>query len=343
MMELMHRGSVKDIYKITPAGMGELSVAELNQAPLLFRFSDRYSIFDWGQMPDAIPGKGAALALMGRKLLQHLEECGFSTHFLKPGPLATDLVVRSVEVPRTNVGIYQTKPVAMLVPLEVIYRFGAPQGSSLLRKFKSGADWQTAGYDRAYQEGEDFAQVHLDVTTKLERLDRALNATEAKALAGMSDEEWDELVAFTKAIAEELKNLFARGGMKLWDGKLEFAFVRKPNGKRGFILVDSIGLDEIRLTWKGRPLSKELLRQAYISSPWFTALTDAKKQAPDDFRTFCEVTLRQSPLPLPPKTLLAISKLYQSVADLILNENAAEVQTLQTLIDESLEALCASS
>src|SRR5690606_331179 len=34
-------------------------------APYVFEFSDRYSIFDWGEMPDHLEGKGEALAFMG--------------------------------------------------------------------------------------------------------------------------------------------------------------------------------------------------------------------------------------------------------------------------------------
>ncbi|TKX76193.1 phosphoribosylaminoimidazolesuccinocarboxamide synthase, partial [Halorubrum sp. SD626R] len=30
-----------------------------------FVFTDAYSVFDWGQMPDAIPHKGASLCAMG--------------------------------------------------------------------------------------------------------------------------------------------------------------------------------------------------------------------------------------------------------------------------------------
>ena len=338
LMQLLHRGSVKDIYKISRASAGDLVAATL-----LFRFSDRYSIFDWGQMPDAIPQKGAALAQMGMKILHHLDQKGFKTHYLGPGELPTDFHVRSVDVPRGNLEVYQSKPDSILVPLEVIYRFGAPKGSSLLRKLKSDADWKNAGYDRAYQEGEDFSKIHLDVTTKLERMDRALTDDQARDLAGMSLTEWNELIQVTTEIAQELKKIFADAGMKLWDGKLEFAFIRKPDGSRGFMLVDSVGLDEIRLTWKGIPLSKEILRQIYLRTPWYTALEEAKKKSPDDFRTYCETTLQQSPSPLPGEVLTATSTLYQTVAALILNPDESEKTKLRASLEECMRRLCASS
>ena len=55
-------GSVKDLTVInapseTQAGLGR------------FAFSDRYSVFDWGEMPDHIDGKGAALCVIGAHLM----------------------------------------------------------------------------------------------------------------------------------------------------------------------------------------------------------------------------------------------------------------------------------
>ena len=46
----MYAGSVKNIYSTD-------SVSNL-----IFEFTDDYSVFDWGKMPDAIPRKGEALA-----------------------------------------------------------------------------------------------------------------------------------------------------------------------------------------------------------------------------------------------------------------------------------------
>ncbi|RLA58916.1 MAG: hypothetical protein DRQ89_14790, partial [Epsilonproteobacteria bacterium] len=37
---------------------------EKGQSPYVFEFSDRYSIFDWGGMPDELDGKGKSLAYM---------------------------------------------------------------------------------------------------------------------------------------------------------------------------------------------------------------------------------------------------------------------------------------
>ena len=41
---LIHKGSVKDVYEINDG--------------VMFDFSNRYSIYDWGKMPNLIDGKG---------------------------------------------------------------------------------------------------------------------------------------------------------------------------------------------------------------------------------------------------------------------------------------------
>src|SRR5208283_4377181 len=46
-----------------------------------FAFSDRYSVFDWGEMPDQIGSKGAALCMMGAYCFEQLERKGVKTHY----------------------------------------------------------------------------------------------------------------------------------------------------------------------------------------------------------------------------------------------------------------------
>ena len=62
-------GSVKDLKVIKPAEQNSLGVAH-------FHFSDRYSVFDWGEMPDLITKKGQALCVIGAYFFEKLEEMG---------------------------------------------------------------------------------------------------------------------------------------------------------------------------------------------------------------------------------------------------------------------------
>ena len=57
---LVYEGSVKKIWK-----------PEKENDKLWFQFTDAYSVFDWGRMPDDIENKGKSLALMGDYFFQY--------------------------------------------------------------------------------------------------------------------------------------------------------------------------------------------------------------------------------------------------------------------------------
>jgi phosphoribosylamine--glycine ligase len=60
-LPLLKRGSVKNLRGPLP-GKNEI----------VFEFTDDFSVFDWGKMPDAIPGKGAALLGLASHLFREL-------------------------------------------------------------------------------------------------------------------------------------------------------------------------------------------------------------------------------------------------------------------------------
>jgi len=61
----LYRGSVKDL--LGPA------VAQQTSA-VVFEYSDAFSVFDWGRMPDLLPGKGQALAILAADIFEKLEK-----------------------------------------------------------------------------------------------------------------------------------------------------------------------------------------------------------------------------------------------------------------------------
>src|SRR5580658_7682038 len=65
-LNLQYEGSVKNVYS-NPA----------EPQSLWFAFTDQYSVFDWGKMPDLIANKGNALALMGTHIFQTLSDPNF--------------------------------------------------------------------------------------------------------------------------------------------------------------------------------------------------------------------------------------------------------------------------
>ncbi len=307
MINKIKTGSVKDIYS--------------DGQNYYFNYSNRYSIFDWGEMPDHLNHKGKSLAvsaylffkyfgrpnlweqfseetlssewrsdqlsLLKTQGLSHhclglVDERGDDVTFEYPHPL---LKVRPVEVivpPFTETkgydySAYQTRPQNALVPLEIIFRFGVPAGSSLIRRLQKNPDYiSELGLNEIPQEGTIFDQPMIEFSTKLEATDNYLTKAQAFANAGLSELEGKRLYGLATFMALKLKELYSSMGLELWDGKFEFAFGDIKNGAREFVWVDSLGPDEVRLMKNGIQLSKEYLRQVYKNSAWLKKVLEVK-------------------------------------------------------------------
>ena len=369
---LLYSGSVKDVY------------GEEGKDPYVFEFSDRYSIFDWGEMPDLLPGKGEALALMGDLFFRHLggasawegwqvperypkfwrdsftssplfkelRRGGISHHcfglvdeagrLLPPGKPSKRLAVKAITRPPApsrveggkvvfDYSAYGKRPETCLVPLEVVFRFGAPEGSSFLSRAASTPGYaQGFGFAETPKAGEMFPYPIAEFFTKLEPSDRFLTREEAMQVGGLTPRELDDLVALTLLLALRLKDIFSPLGLELWDGKFEFAFSppspgtggnnQQPGGPRGFVLVDSIGPDELRLIGPGGVhFSKEFLRRVYRGTPWYQAMEKAKSLAKDrgekDWKKICRDELASFPDKLPREAFESARLMYPSLAN----------------------------
>lgn len=308
---LLYQGSVKNLFE--------------SKEDILFEFSDRYSLFDWGEMPDHLENKGQALAMMGALFFKEVEKHQIPHHFIslsdKTGQQldwtpTSFLKVKKVSVTRPpklengyDYSFYKSTPQAGLVPLEVMFRFGAGSGSSLAKRVQQNPALMSQWNLNKLEEGKLWDLPLIDFSTKLEKGDRYLTHTEAQELAGLNPTEFSTLVESTTKVALILRNIFNDLGMELWDGKLEWGFT--PGADRGFMLVDSIGLDELRLQKNGKSLSKEFLREYYRATPWFKQLTTAKdiaERTGQDFKKLCN---EEPPHLLPEQKDLATS-LYLS-------------------------------
>lgn len=312
-MQLIYKGSVKDLYQ--------------KDKNLIFDYSNRYSIFDWGEMPDEIPYKGEALAAMAALFFEYLKSQGIDSHFIqKTGP--TQIEVQAVEVRRPtwendhyNYVMYAGKPTNCLVPLEVIFRRHLGQGNSLeARVKKNPAYLQDLGLTSLPVSPSSFEPALVEFSTKLETSDRYMNRAEIAAMNVITTEELSDMKGQTQRIVTELEKLFSSFGVKLWDGKVEYAFDQATaSGQRSLMLVDSIGPDELRLTYEGLPLSKEFLRQIYGDSAWSTAVKKAKDIAQErkqqDWKKICIEELHEVPRQLTPAEIEVSSLLYQALAN----------------------------
>lgn len=153
-----------------------------------------------------------------------------------------------------------------MVPIEVVFRLGIPDGSSYLER------------DKTAQPNSWCSQPIVEFFTKLESHDRWLSPQEAQAISGLSETKLAGLTTLTTLLALWLSDFFEQRGITLWDGKFEFAYCPAT---QQFMLVDSIGPDELRLMVGDVALSKECLRQYYRTTPWYAEWTQAKKSGPE--------------------------------------------------------------
>jgi len=152
-------GSVKDLLVSEPAYEDRAGVGT-------FIFSDRYSVFDWGEMPDHIADKGRSLAVMAAYHFEELERRGIRTHYRglvsdggalvrfseleegSGGLAAMQVALARVYRPITrefsegarilyDYGFFEKNRGRIgnyLIGLEIIYRNGLPAGSSVFKR-----------------------------------------------------------------------------------------------------------------------------------------------------------------------------------------------------------------
>ncbi|OKY79185.1 MAG: Phosphoribosylaminoimidazolesuccinocarboxamide (SAICAR) synthase PurC [Candidatus Methanohalarchaeum thermophilum] len=340
-------GSVKDLgVKIDPKE-DEMGVG-------VFEFSDRYSVFDWGEMPDKIPKKGASLCLMGAYCFEELEEKGYNTHYrglIQDGEIVktSDLteptnkmevdLVRVLEPEYRETGYDYSKFSRLnekqsgnfLIPLEVIYRNGLPEGSSVFRRLREGdISLDDFGLEEIPQPGEDLEKPIFDVSTKLEEKDRYITWDEAKKIAGLSSNELKKIRGILSESNKLITDLAESAGLKNEDGKIELAF----DADRNPMVVDVLGtLDECRFTFEGTQVSKEMAREFYRNSEWKESVDKAKSKADEkgerDWKKYCD----ESPPKLNKDLKDLVSSIYMSAANEFTGLNLFDVMSLESLVD----------
>lgn len=337
-------GSVKDLEIIkvpydTSTGIGR------------FHFSDRYSVFDWGEMPDLIPDKGKALCIISAFFFEEIEKRGISTHYRgiledddlkrlhilnEPSNIMEIELVRVMHPDRKEGKYDYSKFKSLLsnflIPLEVIYRYALPEGSSVFKRLKEGTlKPSDIGFQEIPEKGTRLEKALIDFSTKLEETDRYLSKDEALQLSGLKEEEFSEILNISIMVAEIIRNRLAEAGIDNEDGKFEFAF----SGERKIMLVDSVGTpDECRFTYNDIPLSKEVARIYYRNTPWHQEVEVAKKKDSLKWKSL----VKSRPEPLPEEFLLFIANIYRSVANAVLGKEIFKGSpSIKELYEEALE------
>jgi len=342
-------GSVKDLEVIKKPTRDSMGVGR-------FHFSDRYSVFDWGEMPDLIEGKGAALCMMGAYSFERLEERGIKTHYrglidakgkvvrfdeLRQPSNVMEINLVNVYRPKAYVqsgkakydySVYTPELRDFLIPLEIIYRNGLPEGSSVLKRLEQGlVTLAELGLDHYPKAGERLAKPIFDVSTKLEEGDRYVSWAEAQRIAGLTDRELEEVKDLLLKVDETITEIASKAGLVNEDGKIELAF----DPQRRLMVVDVVGtLDECRFTFDGLHVSKEIARQYYMKTEWYLEAEEAKKKAKKQGIEDWKKLVKTQPLKLDPMLKIIIKEMYLATVNELTKKEVFEVLNLARVIEE---------
>jgi|Deesub1362A_J573_1020465.scaffolds.fasta_scaffold19683_1 phosphoribosylaminoimidazole-succinocarboxamide synthase len=309
----------------------------------IFLFSDRYSVFDYGEMPDRIDGKGSSLCMVSAFFFEELQNEGIDSHYIglvedgrikrldeidKP---VNEMQIRLFRVirPVKKAGGYDYSKfkegmVNYLVPLEVIYRNFLPEGSSVFSRLERGElSLQDLGLKEFPTPGMMLEKPLIDFSTKLEDEDRYLTSEEAKRISGLGGR-FDGLLEITEKVNDVITNRVSGRGIRNEDGKLEFAVDEKGE----LVVVDAVGtLDECRFSLNGFQLSKEILRQHYRRTYWYKRLKVTK--GVENWRK-----ILGRPPNLPEELRSGVSRMYQAFANEVIGRSFFDVPGLKEVVRE---------
>ena len=264
-MKLIQQGKVKDVY-------------EVDTHTLEFVFSDKISVFD-KVIPSLIPNKGETLCRSSAFWFQVARSCGMKTHFKEFIP------PNRMRVQKVQILPYEKtdrKARNYLIPLEIICRHYVA-GSLWDRVQSKEVKPAKLGFkaDKEVRYGDKIPEPFLEVTTKLEHHDRLLSKVEALKIAGLSKDEYKEILDSVLSIDEKIAEEVEKRDLIHVDGKKEYAF----DEERELMIVDTFGTADEDRWWdwsdftRGQfvELSKENVRQYYRQLGYFDKLQEARK------------------------------------------------------------------
>ncbi|GCF13183.1 phosphoribosylaminoimidazolesuccinocarboxamide synthase [Haloarcula mannanilytica] len=321
-----------------------------------FVFTDDYSVFDWGKMPDQIPDKGASLCTMGAYNFQLLEENHVPTHYegvrlpdsdevldlgeaLSADAAPEEMVIELTQVPdlpfeggRYDYDAYHAEAGEnYLIPLEVVFRNRVGVGSSL-RSRTDPAD-HGLDYDTWPEEVVDLDEPIVEFSTKYEEQDRYLDREAADRIAGTAS--IDRLEELARAVNHIVTQQAAEADLVHEDGKIECLYY---NGE--IRVADVVGtFDENRFSYGGQQVSKEVIRQYHkrTQPEWVEAVSAAKQRADEegvaDWKSLCT----ESPEPLEESVIQVARDLYCAGTNAYVGGDVFDAPPLEVAVDAASE------
>jgi phosphoribosylaminoimidazole-succinocarboxamide synthase len=270
----------------------------------IFEYTDNYTVFHYGRMPDLIPGKGEEICRMAVFNFTMLEAAGVPTHFrrfIAPNRIEFDLA----RAPDPGTGPPTPGTGNYLIPVQVIFRNELPQGSSVHRRIATGAlTAAEAGLRGVPAAGEKLDHPLIEYATTRDDVNRFIGGPEVQRLAGLSDEQFQAMRETTIKVNEVLTRHARELGLSHCDGKVEYLV----SDEARLVLADSPGTpDESRLMFNGVHCGKQVIRNWYVAHgldvPVSRLIADGvpRSQWPQ-------------PTPLPQHFLPVMSDLYRSLS-----------------------------
>jgi phosphoribosylaminoimidazole-succinocarboxamide synthase len=298
--KLFKVGKVKKVYEVEEG------------SELEFLFTDNISVFD-KVIPTQIPHKGATLCSTSSYWFKCAHSMDILTHFISTSA-SNRMRVKKVDIIK-DYSMMDNSTKNYLIPLEFICRYYVA-GSMYNRIEKGQVDPTVLGFSEGtkVEYGAELPEPYIEVTTKLEPVDRSLTLDEALNISGLTKEEYDNICETILRLDVKINSEIKSRGLIHVDGKKEFAF----DSERNLMLIDTFGTADEDRFWdlskfqdgEFVELSKEYVRQHYKRSSYYDALNDAREsgQAEPDIP------------PLDEQTTGEVSKLYIDLCEKITGE-----------------------
>ncbi|WP_067472985.1 phosphoribosylaminoimidazolesuccinocarboxamide synthase [Nocardia amamiensis] len=267
----------------------------------VFEYTDHFSVFHFGRMPDTIPGKGEATCRMAVFNFAMLEAAGVRTHFRR------FIAPNRIEFALARVPDQHTRAAgSYLIPVQVLFRNELPAGSSVHRRIASGELTPAElGLDGIPAIGEALRRPAIEYATMLDEVNRFIPPSEAQRRAGLSRAQFQAMRTIAVTVNDVLTRRARAVGLSHSDGKAEFLV----SGDRRLVLADSPGTpDESRLMYNGVHCGKQVLRNWYVRNGFEVPVSTLIAQ---------HIPRDQWPRParLPAEFVPVMSDLYRSLAE----------------------------
>jgi phosphoribosylaminoimidazole-succinocarboxamide synthase len=303
--KLFKKGKVKEVYEIE------------GEDQLEFLFTDSISVFD-KIIPTQVPYKGETLCRTSAYWFDFAKNLDINSHYLELLP-PNKMRVKKVDIIR-DYSKLTPQTTNYLIPLEFICRHYV--AGSLNDRFKNGkTSPESVGFEKGYQPkyGDKLPEPMIEVTTKLEPVDRSISIEEAKDISGLTDEEFEYIQEVLLKLDEKINSEVRSRGLIHVDGKKEFAF----DSERNLMLIDTFGTADEDRFWDAEKydnnefveISKEFVRQHYRRISYYDELVAAREKAETDS------SVKEPDIPpLPDDVTKDVSNLYIGLYEKITGE-----------------------